>query len=99
MGVMGVSRHIAAAARAQTWRDGPDPNPILDPRQPENCSAGGVTWTPAEGGGGGWRNGVSCRAFCFVQEWMLAPKAQEHKIWPEKVFSTNNSPPPPPTFE
>ena len=27
---------------------------------------------------------------------MLAPKAQEHKCWPEKVFSTNNSPPPPP---
>ena len=26
---------------------------------------------------------------------MLAPKAQEHKFWPEKVFSTNNSPPPP----
>ena len=26
---------------------------------------------------------------------MLAPKAQEHKIWPEKVFSTNNFPPPP----
>ena len=26
---------------------------------------------------------------------MLAPKAQEHKIWPEKVFSTNNPPPPP----
>ena len=25
---------------------------------------------------------------------MLAPKAQEHKIWPEKVFSTNNFPPP-----
>ena len=24
---------------------------------------------------------------------MLAPKAQEHKFWPEKVFSTNNSPP------
>ena len=27
---------------------------------------GGVTWTPAEGGGGGWRNGVPCRALCFV---------------------------------
>ena len=25
---------------------------------------------------------------------MLAPKAQEHKFWPEKVFSTNNPPPP-----
>ena len=40
-----------------------------EPRQPENCSAGGggVTWTPAEGGGGGgWRNGVPCRALCFV---------------------------------
>ena len=24
---------------------------------------------------------------------MLAPKAQEHKFWPEKVFSTNNFPP------
>ena len=24
---------------------------------------------------------------------MLAPKAQEHNIWPEKVFSTNNPPP------
>ena len=24
---------------------------------------------------------------------MLTPKAQEHKIWPEKVFSTNNPPP------
>ena len=28
--------------------------------------AGGVTWTPAEGGGGGWRNGLLCRALCFV---------------------------------
>ena len=63
--------------------------------RPENCSAGGgVTWTPAEGGGGGWRNGVPCRALCFVSERMLAPKAQEHKFWPEKVFSTNNFPPP-----
>ena len=35
--------------------------------RPENCSAGGgggVTWTPAEGGG--WRNGVPRRALCFV---------------------------------
>ena len=26
----------------------------------------GMTRTPAEGGGGGWRNGVPCRALCFV---------------------------------
>ena len=48
--------------------------------------------------GGGWRNGIPCRALCFVKERMLAPKAQEHKFWPEKVFSTNNSPPPPPNI-
>ena len=37
-------------------------------RRPENCFAGGgMAWAPGEGGGGGGsRNGLPCRALCFV---------------------------------
>ena len=35
--------------------------------RPENCFAGGrMAWAPGEGGGGASRNGLPCRALCFV---------------------------------
>ena len=58
-----------------------------------------MTWTPAEGGGGGvgemgFRVGpfVLCKNGCWRQ------RRRNTKFWPEKVFSTNNFPLPP-TFE
>ena len=43
--------------------------------------------------GGGSRNGLPCRALCFVLGRLLPPKAPEHKFWPGKFFSFKNFPP------
>ena len=33
---------------------------------PKIAVRGGMAWAPGEGGGGGSRNGLPCRALCFV---------------------------------
>ena len=68
------STHYAAKAGSYSTWDAPlSYMPLRDMQQVRGLLAtckllcgGGVTWTPAEGGGGGWRNGVPRRALCFV---------------------------------
>ena len=61
---------------------------------------GGVTWTPAEGGGGGLEKWGSVSGPLFCVRTDVATKGAGTQILARKFFSTNNAPPPPPpTFE
>ena len=57
---------------------------------------GGVTWTPAKGGGGGGVGEMGFRVGPFVlcKNGCWRRRRRNTKFWPEKVFSTNNSSPP-----
>ena len=86
----GMSCALASLVRSR-------PTGIAAPGQPENCSAGGrgVTWTPAEGGGGGlekW-DSVSGPLFCVRTD--VGAKGTGTQNLARKIFSTNNPPPPP----
>ena len=56
---------------------------------------GGVTWTPAEGGGGGLEKWFRVGPFVLCKNGCWRQRRRNTKFWPEKVFSTNNNPPPP----
>ena len=43
--------------------------------------------------GGGFEKWGSVSGPLFCVRTDVGAKGKEHKIWPEKVFSTNNSPP------
>ena len=67
-----------------------DPQESQSSHQWARGGGGALARTPAEGGAGGWRNGLPCRALCFVEERMLAP---EHRFWPVKVLPPKSRPP------
>ena len=83
--------------RVGPWRTSPPP-PFLRRLpvtalvgRPENCFAGGGDGMGARRRrGGGSRNGLPCRALCFVQGRMSPPKAPEHQFWPRKFFFHKN---------
>ena len=76
-------------SRCRRWRGS---ERLGGPKIALRGGGGGWHGLPAKEGGGS-RNGLPCRALCFVEGRMSPPKASEHKFWPGNFFSRKHFPP------